>query len=147
MQLDHETSKHEKRASSNKASSRESKASVHHDAATRVSRTSVHQDSTSHESKTHIQIESKTPIQNDLAPPASPTDDFSFDEAEYEATSAPVGNCVALYAFERKSLNQFNLKVILWGVSTPQRPKNCDNSKTTADKNLKFFDFYYMTVL
>ena len=40
-----------------------------------------------------------------------------------------------------------NLKVILWGVSTPQRPKNCDNSKTTADKNLKFFDFYYMTVL
>ena len=34
-----------------------------------------------------------------------------------------------------------NLKVILWGVSTPQRPKNCDNSKTTADKNLKFLTF------
>ena len=41
----------------------------------------------------------------------------------------------------------FNLKVILWGVSTPQRPKNSDNSKTTVDKNLKFFDFYYMTVV
>ena len=40
-----------------------------------------------------------------------------------------------------------NLQVTSWGVATPQRPKNCDNSKTTVDKNLKFFDFYYMTVL
>jgi len=54
---------------------------------------------------------------------------------------------IYLFTGMQQDIPIFNLKVNSWGVATPQRPKNCDNSKTTVDKNLKFFDFYYMTVL